>query len=142
MPDKDILIEKTNHMQRCLKRIGDVTAFKPESLENQDIQDIVVFNLQRAIQAAIDMAVHIVTSEGWGVAKTVNENFTILAKQHVISNELAERLRKMVGFRNIAIHDYSELDIKILKQILKHSLQDLEVFYSNLIGKYAESAKN
>lgn len=129
-------------MQRCLKRIGDVTAFKPESLENQDIQDIVVFNLQRAIQAAIDMAVHIVTSEGWGVAKTVNENFTILAKQHVISNELAERLRKMVGFRNIAIHDYSELDIKILKQILKHSLQDLEVFYSNLIGKYAESAKN
>ena len=138
MPDKDILIEKTTNIQRCLKRIKEVTDLDPQRLENQDVQDIFVLNLQRATQATIDIAVHIVSEQGWGVTKTLKENFTLLQKNNVIDSDLSDKLKKMVGFRNLAVHDYSDLDIDILKSILQNSLQDIEKYYTAISEKYIE----
>ncbi|MEJ2055063.1 MAG: DUF86 domain-containing protein [Calditrichaceae bacterium] len=138
MPDKDIILEKITTIKRCLNRINDVTNLDPDSIEDFNIQDIFILNLQRAIQAAIDIAVHIVGSKGWGVSKTIKENFTLLADNRIITKNLAEQMTKMVGFRNIAIHDYSKMDIAILKSILTTSLTDLEVFYSTIYKKYIE----
>ena len=136
MPDKDIILEKITNIKRCLNRIKDVTNLKPESIEDYNTQDIFILNLQRAVQAAVDIAVHIVSSEGWGVSKTIKENFVILSDNKIITKELANQMTKMVGFRNIAVHDYSKMDIAILKSILTISLQDLEVFYSEIYKKY------
>jgi uncharacterized protein YutE (UPF0331/DUF86 family) len=136
MPDKDIILEKITNIKRCLNRIKDVTKLKPESIEDYNTQDIFILNLQRAVQAAVDIAVHIVSSEGWGVSKTIKENFVILSDNKIITKELANQMTKMVGFRNIAVHDYSKMDIAILKSILTISLQDLEVFYSEIYKKY------
>ena len=136
MPDKDIILEKITNIKRCLNRIKDVTRMNPESIEDYNIQDVFILNLQRAVQAAVDMAVHIVSSEGWGVSKTIKENFVILSDNKIITKELANQMAKMVGFRNIAVHDYSKMDIAILKSILTISLQDLEVFYSEIYKKY------
>ena len=138
MPDKDIILEKITNIKRCLNRIKDVTRMNPESIEDYNIQDVFILNLQRAVQAAVDMAVHIVSSEGWGVSKTIKENFMILSDNKIITKELANQMTKMVGFRNIAVHDYSKMDIAILKSILTTSLQDLEVFYSQIYNKYIE----
>ena len=138
MPDKDIILEKITNIKRCLNRIKDVTRMNPESIEDYNIQDVFILNLQRAVQAAVDMAVHIVSSEGWGVSKTIKENFMMLSDNKIITKELANQMAKMVGFRNIAVHDYSKMDIAILKSILTTSLQDLEVFYSKIYNKYIE----
>ena len=138
MPDKDIILEKITNIKRCLNRIKDVTNLKPESIEDYNTQDIFILNLQRAVQAAVDIAVHIVSSEGWGVSKTIKENFVILSDNKIITKELANQMTKMVGFRNIAVHDYSKMDIAILKSILTISLQDLEVFYSMIYKKFIE----
>ena len=122
MPDKDIILEKITNIKRFLNRIKDVTRMNPESIEDYNIQDVFILNLQRAVQAAVDMAVHIVSSEGWGVSKTIKENFMILSDNKIITKELANQMAKMVGFRNIAVHDYSKMDIAILKSILTTSL--------------------
>ena len=140
MPDKDILVEKITQIQRCFKRIKDSSGLNPASLDDFDRQDIFVLNLQRAVQAAIDIAVHIVNDKGWGVAKALKENFTILEENKVISKELAVKLKKMVGFRNLAVHDYSELNVDILKNILTNSLVDLEKFYTIISEKYISQA--
>ncbi|WP_337250322.1 HepT-like ribonuclease domain-containing protein [Acetomicrobium sp.] len=58
MPDKDIVLAKVATIQRCFDRIRDVTGLDPKSLEDIDKQDIFVLNLQRAIQACIDLAAH------------------------------------------------------------------------------------
>jgi len=136
LPEKDILIEKISHIQRCLQRIKDTTGLDPARLDDFDRQDIFVLNLQRAVQATIDIAVHIVSDKGWGVAKALKENFSILEENKVISKDLADKLKNMVGFRNLAVHDYSELNIDILKNIMTHSLKDLETFYSVVTEKY------
>ena len=138
MPDKEILVEKITQIQRCLNRIKDVTEFKPEALDEYDIQDIFVLNLQRAIQSAIDIAVHISSTEGWGIANKIRGNFLILSEKKVISKDLADKMIKMVGFRNIAIHDYSNLDVNILKAILQTSLKDVEDFYSRIYERYIQ----
>jgi len=136
MPDRDIMISKTGSIQRCLNRIKDVTCLEPASLEDQDKQDIFILNLQRAIQACIDLAAHVVASEGLGVPDTVKENFSLLNKKGIITADLASRMGKMTGFRNIAIHDYQDLDLEILKSILTKNLRDLEEFYVEVLGYY------
>jgi len=136
MPDRDIMISKASSVQRCLKRIKDVTSLDPENLENQDKQDIFVLNLQRAIQACIDLAAHIVASEALGIPETVRENFSLLQNKGIISRDMTVKMQKMTGFRNIAVHDYQTMDPKILKSVLTKDLRDLEDFYVAVLEFY------
>jgi len=73
---------------------------------NLDTQDIVLHNLQLAIQACVDIGSHIISDEGWGVAGSFSEIFYILQQKEVISHALADKMVAMVGFRNILVHEY------------------------------------
>lgn len=133
MPDKDVVLAKVATIQRCLKRIKETSGLDPVSLDNLDKQDIFVLNLQRAVQAAIDLATHIVASEGLGLSDTIRGNFKLLQDAGIINEEITHRMESMVGFRNIAIHDYETIDKEILKSILTGNLKDIEDFYSTLL---------
>jgi uncharacterized protein YutE (UPF0331/DUF86 family) len=136
MPDPDIILAKVAAVQRCLKRIQETTMLEPERLDDIDKQDIFVLNLQRSVQAVIDLATHIVASEGLGLSDTVKGNFKLLQNAGVISKELAAKMESMVGFRNIAMHDYQAIDKDILKSILMHNLKDLEDFYTIVLRHF------
>lgn len=128
MIDPDIIYAKVDSILKCLERIRQVTHLDPDSLENIDIQDIFVLNLQRAIQSAIDLAAHIAAAEGFGLPATLSDNFKLLEQHGILSPALTARMAAMVGFRNIAVHNYQNLDIDILKAILERHLVDLEAF--------------
>jgi len=136
MVDRDVALGKISSIQRCLKRIRDVTLLNPDTLDNLDTQEIVILNLQRSIQGCIDLAAHIVADEGLGVPQELRENFDLLSKHKIIATDLTKRLRKMVGFRNIAVHEYETIDTEVLKSILMHNLKDIEEFYVAIIGYY------
>ncbi len=136
MADRDVILLKAATIQRCLARIAEVTGFDPDSLEDIDKQDIFVLNLQRAVQAAIDLAAHGAASENLGIPETAAGNFTLLQKAGIIDDQLTEKMRKMTGFRNIAVHDYEALDIEIMKSILVHRLKDLEDFYGVVLKRF------
>jgi len=136
MPDKDVVLAKVATIQKCLERIRDVTSLDPASLDDINRQDIFVLNLQRAIQASIDLASHIVASEGLGLPETVRDNFTLLRDKNVIDPETALKMEKMTGFRNIAIHNYQALNLDILKSILTSNLKDLEDFYAAVLTSF------
>ena len=132
MPDKDVVLAKVAVIQRCLKRIRETTQMDSGSLDDVDKQDIFVLNLQRAVQAAIDLTTHIVASEGLGLSDTIKGNFKLLQNAGILAEDLMRRMESMVGFRNrnIAIHDYQAIDKGILKSILVNNLKDLEDFYT------------
>ena len=136
MPDRDVVLAKIAAIQKCLRRIKDVTELNPDRLNELDIQDIFVRNLQRAIQSAIDLATHVVASEGLGISDTVRGNFVLLKNAKIITQSLSRKMQSMVGFRNIAIHDYQTLDVDILKSILSKHLKDLEQFYTTLLTHF------
>jgi uncharacterized protein YutE (UPF0331/DUF86 family) len=101
-----------------------------------NVQDIFVLNLQRAVQSTIDLAAHVVSSEGLGLPANMKEHFLMLQRAGIISEFLANKMTSMVGFRNIAIHDYESIDPAILKSILKTNLPDLEEFYTTILKRY------
>ena len=124
----DVALAKLATIERCLERIRTVTGGDPNAVDDLDAEEIVVLNLQRAIQAAIDLTAHLISGRAWGLPESLKDHFRILADQKVVDPALAARLQAMVGFRNIAVHDYERLDRNILKAILRDRLGDLEAF--------------
>jgi uncharacterized protein YutE (UPF0331/DUF86 family) len=141
MPDKDIVLAKIAAIQKCLRRIKDVTGLDPDRLDEPDAQDIFVLNLQRAAQSAIDLATHIIASEGLGIPDTIRGNFVLLEHAKVITKTLSRKMQSMVGFRNIAIHDYQAIDVDVLKAILAKHLKDLEQFYTTILTHFNMAKK-
>jgi uncharacterized protein YutE (UPF0331/DUF86 family) len=133
MSDRDVVLAKVATIRKCLDRIRDVTDLDPEKLEDINRQDIFVLNLQRAVQACIDLASHAVAAEALGLPEKVRDNFSILREKGMVDPELVSKMEKMTGFRNIAVFDYQALDLDILKSILSNNLKDLEDFSSALL---------
>ena len=124
----DVALAKLATMRRRLQRIEAATGGDPTRVRNLDTQDIVVLNLQRAVQAAIDLAAHLIARSGWGLPDSLKAHFAILARERVIDADLCRQLEAMVGFRNIAVHDYQTLDIAVLERIVAERLPDLAGF--------------
>ena len=116
---------KIDSIRRCLRRVRETAARDPE-LSQLDIQDIVVLNLQRACEQAIDLANWLCAFRNFDVPRTSQEVFSILEREGILEAALAISMRKMIGFRNIAVHEYRELDPAILKSIVRHRLSDFE----------------
>jgi uncharacterized protein YutE (UPF0331/DUF86 family) len=133
MVDQDVILEKVNLIQDCLARINSKVDKDIVNLQDIDKQEIVIFNLQRAIQFTIDIAFHIIACEKLGLAQNFKEAFVLLEKNKIIEHELSEKLKKMVGFRNIVVHEYEHINIDILGNIVQHHLGDLEEFYTIII---------
>lgn len=136
MVERDVILAKVGSIPKRLNRIRDVTHLLPESLSDINVQDVFVLNLQRAIQSCIDLAAHVVASEGLGVPKDIKEHFLLLQNAGIITPDLADRMFKMVGFRNIAVHEYQELNIALLGAILTRHLQDIEDFYTAIVNHF------
>ncbi|MGA8163464.1 MAG: DUF86 domain-containing protein [Waddliaceae bacterium] len=136
MVDLDVLLEKINSIQNCLKRVHDVVENDKSGLEDLNVQDIVVLNLQRAIQLTIDIAFHVVASEQLSLPQTLRDAFHILQENKVIDLSLSKKMEKMVGFRNIAVHDYQSVNIEILRKIVDKHLGEIEDFYTTILIRY------
>lgn len=137
MVEREIVLAKVSTIERCLTRIAEVQSRRDGALTTIDIEDITILNLTRAAQATIDLATHVVTTEGYGLPDSVGAAFIALAKHGVIADNLAERMRKMVGFRNIAVHDYETLDHGVIRSIVERHLEDLRLFARVIVDKFA-----
>lgn len=135
MIDRDLVLEKINRIQNCLKRVYTTVNGDTDRLEGFDVQDIVTLNIQRAVQLTIDLAAHVVRSKSYGMPQTLKDNFQLLFENGMIDKSLKEKLERMVGFRNIAVHDYESIKPEILKSIVTKNLKDLEEFYTVLLQK-------
>lgn len=128
----DVLVNKAAIIERCLSRIRQEYADDPARLSNFTYQDAIVLNLERACQAAIDMAMHIVARRHLGVPQTSAQAFDLLHAAGAIDADLAKRMRAMVGFRNIAIHQYQELKLEILQAVVEGAADDFVTFCAAL----------
>jgi len=124
----DVMLNKLQTIRRCLRRIDEEYAGDFANLENITKQDAIILNLQRACEASISLAMHIVSRGNFGVPQNSREAFTMLAEQGVITAELALRMRAMVGFRNIAIHDYQQVKLNVVQKIIEINLKDFREF--------------
>ena len=121
-----VLVNKIASIERCLARVRAIHAGKLANLEDENAFESVVLNLQRACESAIDLAMQLAARRRLGVPQTSREAFDLLEKAGVLDASLAERMRRMVGFRNVAVHDYVRLSRPIVEAIVVERLGDFE----------------
>ena len=124
----DIVLNKSETIKKCVQRINEEYADNSDNLDNITKQDSIILNIQRACEAAIDLGMHVIAEKELGIPQWSREAFDILYEQGIIDNGISERLKAMVGFRNIAIHNYQKLSIKIIQAIIEKHLKDLVDF--------------
>jgi uncharacterized protein YutE (UPF0331/DUF86 family) len=134
MVDRDVVTAKVATIDRCLQRISETRGERSAVLLPVEVEDIVVLNLQRAVQAAIDLATHVVSAEGYALPDSVAAFFSVLEGHGILEPPLAERLRRMVGFRNV--HDYQALDSRIVEAIVSRHLTDLRLFAARVVDRF------
>ncbi len=116
-------------MERCIKRIQEEhQGFEAELASNYTRQDSIILNLERLCQAAIDLAAHLVRRGKLGIPQDSRELFQMLEQQGLISKTLSYSLQSMVGFRNVAVHDYQKLNLDIVRSIIENHLVDFQAF--------------
>ena len=129
MVSLSIIKTKIARIENSLSRLKEKQRVSFDEFKKDiDLQDIVLHNLQLAIQGCVDMASHIISDAGWAVPATLAELFDVLAEHKIISRELGEKLSKMAGFRNIIIHEYETIDFKKVYTILTKDREDIYLF--------------
>ncbi|MBK9161504.1 MAG: DUF86 domain-containing protein [Nitrosomonadales bacterium] len=127
--DREVVEQKLESLRRCLQRIETKCPSEASTLvADMDLQDIVALNLSRAVQISVDIGAHLIAGMEVPPPDTMGQTFDVLAQAGFLSDTLAINLKKAVGFRNIAVHNYEKIDWIIVHGIVKHHLADFSEF--------------
>ena len=124
----DVVYNKIETIERCIERIKEVYGGNSESLNDYTKQDSIILNIQRACEASIDLAMHIVSEKRLGIPQNSRDAFEVLNANKIIDDNLTKELKAMIGFRNIAVHNYKVLDMGIVKEIIENHMDDFREF--------------
>jgi uncharacterized protein YutE (UPF0331/DUF86 family) len=125
----DVGAQKITSLQRCVTRAREAyAAAGTEVRTNYNLQDAAVLNVIRACDAAIDLANMAIRKRRFGIPSESRDSFTTLVRESIIAPDLGDRLKRMVGFRNLAVHQYRELNLDILDAVIRNNLDDLLAF--------------
>ncbi len=128
----DVIMNKCAIMERCVKRVSDEYAGDPASLENITKQDAMILNILRACEAAIDLAMHIVAECSLGVPQSSRDAVDMLQQHAFITVDSALAIKNMIGFRNVAVHDYQALNLTIVQAVIERHLTDFSRYASEV----------
>jgi uncharacterized protein YutE (UPF0331/DUF86 family) len=138
MVDKALILAKASTVKRYRRRVADKSKVDLQTFKSdQDLQEIVLFNLQMAIQNCIDIAAHIISEEGYGIPGSSNEMFYLLEENGLVDTALTDRMVQAVGLRNLIVHEYGRIDIGQIYHVARHDIGDLDDFIKAILEKIA-----
>ena len=130
----DVVLNKAASIERRLQRIQAEFAGNRNNLEtSQTKQDAIVLNLQQACETTIDLAMYLISQRKLGVPQDSRDAFALLQTAGILPADLATQMQKMVGFRNIAIHEYTRLNLEVIHAIITRQLDDFRAFSSTIV---------
>ena len=139
---EDVTAQKITSVQRCVARAREALADAGmEFRTNHTLQDAAVLNVIRACDTSIDLANMLIRRRRLGIPGESRDSFAILIREGIIASDLGERLKKMIGFRNLAVHQYRELDLRIVETVIRENLDDVLSFAEHIrLGMDADKA--
>ncbi len=141
MLEKDVILSKISIIKNSLNKIKRETELNPDKLDDNLVPEFFIYTLQRVVQTCIGIANIIIAEKGLKLPTTYKESFEILMSNKIISKTICNKMIKMVGFRNIVVHDYQRIEIDILKSILTKNLKDFEQYYTEIYNKVIKSTE-
>ena len=127
--DRDLILRKIANLEGYLDQLQPYRDTELTTYASDwKTQRIVERTLHLVVETCMDIADHIVADRRLRVPETGAETFAVLADAGLLPTELGKSLGKMVGFRNILVHDYTRLDANIVLRVLQKDLTDVERF--------------
>jgi uncharacterized protein YutE (UPF0331/DUF86 family) len=132
----DIILNKKESIERCISQVRAYYAIPSDLDFEEDYmkQDSIAMNLLSAIEQSIDLANHAIKSRNLGLPLNAKESFRMLAASSIIPDELSNSLEWMVGFRNILVHEYQRMDIRLMIAVIENHLDDLVIFSNHIVA--------
>ena len=124
--DSAIVRGKLANLEEVLDRIAMIK--NETSLASWMVDDLLVLQLQHGVQAAIDLANHLIARNAWKAPSTAAAAFQELATHGIIDTAFQPTLSRMVAFRNLSVHRYGDLDMSIVHDVVDHHLDDFRTF--------------
>jgi uncharacterized protein YutE (UPF0331/DUF86 family) len=126
---------KAQAIERCIARVEALyQRDSPKPFQDEVRLEALILNLVRACESSIDLAARLVRMRRLGPPGTSKETFTLLESAGLLPPDVAERMRRMVGFRNIALHEYQRIDLVRLQSIVERGLEDIRRFVAAAIA--------
>ncbi len=132
--DEDVILAKASIVGSCLATIRELESDTNANLDDWIRRDVEILNIQRAAQACLDLAHHLIASNSWDLPRDTGHAMSLLKRHGILTEDLETKMRAVQGFRNIAVHRYTEIDPKILAAIVDHHLTDLEEFAKAILN--------
>ncbi|MES1146780.1 MAG: DUF86 domain-containing protein [Solimonas sp.] len=130
----DTAVSKITSLQHCVARACSVWQDAGNHfLTDFNMQDVAILNILRACELAIGIANMAIRKQQLGVPVDSRDSFSILQREGYLSEGLAKSLKAMVGFRNLAVHQYHDIDLTIVEHILQHTLDELLKFAQRML---------
>lgn len=134
MIEQDVILNKKVSIERCVKQIrlyySDTQDFSSDYLR----QDAIVVNIQRIADLSIDIANYVLKKRKLGLPKSSSESFSLLSEAGIITQDMLLLLKGMVGFRNIIVHQYTQLDIDLMVEVIENHLE-MPIEFAQIILK-------
>jgi uncharacterized protein YutE (UPF0331/DUF86 family) len=132
----DVLLNKATTIERCVARAREEYDRDPDTFDRDFTrQDAAILNIQRACEAALDIGHHLIRRDGLGLPQSARDVFRLLASAGRIDADLADSLMRMVGFRNIAVHDYQTLHLPMTIKVITKHLDDFLRFSETVLKR-------
>ena len=139
--DASLIAQKLDSLRRCLARVQSRCPATAELLSQDiDAQDVVVLNLSRAVSLCTDIALHLLSSREQPVPQTMGQAFEQLTALGLITEATNLNMRKAVGFRNMAVHSYDQIDWTIVFSIASSELVDLKQFAVEITSQLKDTS--
>ena len=131
--ENEVINNKIESLRKCLQRIESKKPFTlNELIDDYDLQDIICLNIERSVQLCVDIAAHIISESEANAPDSMSDSFTALRKLNYINEDIEIRMKKAVGFRNIAVHTYQDIDWEIVYSIVTKNLNDFVEFVKEI----------
>jgi uncharacterized protein YutE (UPF0331/DUF86 family) len=125
----EVLAQRIASLQKSISRAREELARAgPNFAQDYTAQDAAVLNALRACETSIDLANMLVRRRRLGIPSESRESFGLLVREKIVDADLGARLQRLVGFRNLAVHRYRELDVQIVAAVIAKDLDDLLSF--------------
>ncbi|MEH7454660.1 type VII toxin-antitoxin system HepT family RNase toxin [Gottfriedia acidiceleris] len=131
--NNQVILNKISTIERCITRINEVYDLNSSNLNDYTKQDSIILNIQRACEACIDLAMHLVAVRKLGIPQSSRDAFDLLVANSLLDHELSMKLKAMIGFRNIAVHDYQSVNLDIVEKIIENHLGDFKQFTQHIL---------
>lgn len=135
----ELLTIKAATIGRCVSRAREEYHREPDTFPSDVTrQDAAICNILRACEAALHIGQHLIHRERLGVPQSTRDVFALLARGGWIDNALADNLKRMIDFRDIAVHDYQTLQLPITVAIIEMHLDEFLDYSKALLLKEVE----